>query len=1344
LGKINNAICYETRPHLCFSLWDENDKPVDSDIKNNTRALDLTEPHIHIINLERRHDRKKKMIERFGENNITNYAFFKACDGATIIPTHALKKIFEGNDFNNNPGAIGCAMSHLTLWKQLLQDVNNDFYLILEDDIEFADDYSKKFTQICEFEQKDIIFLGYSMMEAERNKIDISGSTIQLNKLNKTRYIGGFFSYLINKKGAQKLVDYTDKNGIKHGIDYLIKIIDGLDCYEVSPQLTFTKWNEGNITIDTDIQGFYTPIKFPKNDFIFIQGLDHHGNDLYYRKASLPQYFQLADKDEKCVGFNTLGFFKDKIDKFEPSPYFGKQDGLYIKKEYYEKYQAKQKRKSETHTIQKIYEKDSHILNDVFIETGSFEGDGIQAALDIGFKEIHSIELSDKYYNICKERFKNFPQVHLHLGDSGTMLGHILSKINTGVTFWLDGHYSSTDTACAENYCSPVQQELQFIKQYNHPKHVILIDDMKDFTDKSIQWNLSTHKRCGYITKQDLEERLKEIHPNSKIYYFGPACVAYNKRNIKIKMLCNWLSSAQLCKKWSNMCEDGFRWKNIEITSEDDNIDYYVIINKPQKGAKFDPKKTIVFQMEPWVEDVGKNWGVKTWGEWANPNPNDFLAIRGRKTDCYNNVFWQLELNYNELKSLTYNEKLNTVSSICSSKYYDVGHKHRIGFLKFLEKKGDIELDIYNKDNKHTFKNYKGPLHPYIDKSKGIVPYKYYFMVENNYERNFITEKLWEPILCETLIFYYGCPNIKDYINEKAFVQLDMNDFEKSYEIIKKAIKEDWWSQRIDIIRAEKKKLLNEMGFFPVIEKIINEDIGTKQHNYCFIHSCTLPNKGTYRLEYLIEKIKKSKAINIFEKVFINNIGLPIDNNYGNKFEVSNSSNDPKLYEIPTLNKIKRFSEDHPSCNILYLHNKGISYDDKNQYVNDWIDYMLYFMVERHIKCIKLLNNYNVIGCNYADKPYKHFSGNFWWANSTHLKKCSIISEINVNKMQGESWLMENVNNMSHYSLHQSNINHYHQRYPEKIYKHFVCKKELPKNNRKSKDNYKRIKMLCNWSSSEELCKKWSTMCDEDLHWKDIEITSEDENIDYYVIINKPQKGAKFDPKKTLIFQMEPWIYNATKDWGVHTWAEWSIPDEKKFLYVGRHKNHLNAVQWEIRTPDIIPEERENKALIFLSEKDFDWGHKKRIEFLKKLEDWQKGEEGRPSLIDVYGRENYHSLTQYKGPLQDDKKENHYINYKYCFAVENNSERNYATEKIWEPILCECLTFYWGCPGLEKHINEKAFVRLNITDFEGSLAIIQQAIKEDWWSQRIDIIRQEKQRIINELGFFPRLREIIK
>jgi hypothetical protein len=143
-----------------------------------------------------------------------------------------------------------------------------------------------------------------------------------------------------------------------------------------------------------------------------------------------------------------------------------------------------------------------------------------------------------------------------------------------------------------------------------------------------------------------------------------------------------------------------------------------------------------------------------------------------------------------------------------------------------MEEKG-MKLDIYGFDNTHNFSSYIGKL-PMAKKSIGILPYKYYFMCENNYEPNYITEKLWEPILCETLCFYCGAPNVADYVDPRAFVQLDMNDFEKSYAIIVQAIEEDWWTQRIEYIRAAKKKLLEETSFFPFIQKIHESTKSTK------------------------------------------------------------------------------------------------------------------------------------------------------------------------------------------------------------------------------------------------------------------------------------------------------------------------------------------------------------------------------------------------------------------------------------------------------------------------------------------------------------------------------------
>ena len=98
-------------------------------------------------------------------------------------------------------------------------------------------------------------------------------------------------------------------------------------------------------------------------------------------------------------------------------------------------------------------------------------------------------------------------------------------------------------------------------------------------------------------------------------------------------------------------------------------------------------------------------------------------------------------------------------------------------------------------------------------------------MCENNSEYNYITEKLWEPILAECLCFYWGCPNVSDYINPLAYIQLDMEDFEKLFKIIKDSINNNLWEERLPIIREEKQKILDYYNFFPTLERIILEDL---------------------------------------------------------------------------------------------------------------------------------------------------------------------------------------------------------------------------------------------------------------------------------------------------------------------------------------------------------------------------------------------------------------------------------------------------------------------------------------------------------------------------------------
>lgn len=115
---------------------------------------------------------------------------------------------------------------------------------------------------------------------------------------------------------------------------------------------------------------------------------------------------------------------------------------------------------------------------DLFIETGSYLGDGIQQALEAGYEKIISIELSDRYFKESTERFISEPKVTVVQGDSYKVLPVILNEINTKATFWLDGHHSCGDTALGD-YWAPLMKELNAIKNHKIKDHTIMIDDMR-------------------------------------------------------------------------------------------------------------------------------------------------------------------------------------------------------------------------------------------------------------------------------------------------------------------------------------------------------------------------------------------------------------------------------------------------------------------------------------------------------------------------------------------------------------------------------------------------------------------------------------------------------------------------------------------------------------------------------------------------------------------------------------------------------------------------------------------------------------------------------------------------
>jgi len=328
----------------------------------------------------------------------------------------------------------------------------------------------------------------------------------------------------------------------------------------------------------------------------------------------------------------------------------------------------------------------------------------------------------------------------------------------------------------------------------------------------------------SYISYLSELKRNVEGVNTEKIIEVEPDFVSANEDEplIRVRLMCNWCSSKELCDMWNKMSKGDYTWGNIRVVWEEPE-DYVVIVNCPPINYFHNKDNTILFRMEPDMDQRPDIWGE----EWSKPDPEKFLKVCDHKTE-YNNNEWHLSRTYDEL-SVEHPEKvyLTEISTVLSDKYHDPGHVKRIDFVKFLDTKDDVTVDVYG-NNKYLYKNYKSPLPPRC-KDDGLYPYKYTFNIENQSVRNYYTEKLIDGILSECLVFYHGCPNIRDYIDERAFVWLELNNFEQDYEIIKRAISEDWWTQRLPYIRKMKEKILNNYSFFPRLESIINEHEQLKQ-----------------------------------------------------------------------------------------------------------------------------------------------------------------------------------------------------------------------------------------------------------------------------------------------------------------------------------------------------------------------------------------------------------------------------------------------------------------------------------------------------------------------------------
>ena len=146
-----------------------------------------------------------------------------------------------------------------------------------------------------------------------------------------------------------------------------------------------------------------------------------------------------------------------------------------------------------------------------YIETGAYLGNGIRCVLN-NYKNVHSIELSEKWYNHNVEQFKNNNNVKMYLGDSKKILPELLKTINEPVTIYLDAHYSGGSTALGDEE-TPLLFELEILKNRTYDD-IIIIDDCRMIGKKGICGIHPTHEvypSMNYDWTDVTEDKIKKL-----------------------------------------------------------------------------------------------------------------------------------------------------------------------------------------------------------------------------------------------------------------------------------------------------------------------------------------------------------------------------------------------------------------------------------------------------------------------------------------------------------------------------------------------------------------------------------------------------------------------------------------------------------------------------------------------------------------------------------------------------------------------------------------------------------------------------------------------------------------
>jgi len=207
------------------------------DSEESARGRDLAVPPIWVINLRRSTDRRAHITTQLDGLGL-RYEFVEAVDGRDLSPEELAERYRRRESFavlgrELAPGEVGCSLSHLKLYRKLL-DEGLEEVVVLEDDAVV----SPAFLDVVHHRDAlpddwEVVLLYRSRGPASCWGARPLGRQHRCVRLACNAY--GSLAYLLRPSGARKLIAYNDpvRVAADHVTSGLVRI--GLRIYAIDP-----------------------------------------------------------------------------------------------------------------------------------------------------------------------------------------------------------------------------------------------------------------------------------------------------------------------------------------------------------------------------------------------------------------------------------------------------------------------------------------------------------------------------------------------------------------------------------------------------------------------------------------------------------------------------------------------------------------------------------------------------------------------------------------------------------------------------------------------------------------------------------------------------------------------------------------------------------------------------------------------------------------------------------------------------------------------------------------------------------------------------------------------------